>query len=101
MTVELNGLSTRLLKMVRNTNDLRVRKTTQRDEALLRYFDASIEKLMRAKKEFEVMATSVVPAAAEVVEATLEAKAALFIELKSDETFLAGRLKRITKAAAA
>ena len=62
--------------------------------------DASIEKLIRVKKEFEVMATSVVPAAAEVVEAALEAKKALFIELKSDETFLAERLKRLNKACA-
>ena len=68
---------------------------------MLRDLDVSIEKLMRVKKEFEVMATSVVPAAAEVVQKALEAKKALFIKLKSDETFLAERLKRITQAAAA
>ena len=48
----------------------------------------------------EAIVTSVVPAAAEVVDAALEAKAALFIELKGDETFLAERLKRLNKAAA-
>ena len=100
MPYELNALSNRLMKLTRNTKDLRVRKSTARDEALVQDMDVLIERLVKLKEKCEAIVTSVVPPAAEVANAALEAKAALFINLKSDETFLVGRLKWLNNAVA-
>ena len=100
MAAELNMISNRLMKLIKNTNELRGKQPNSRDEATLRDMDGLIEKMKKPKVSCEVIATSVVLAAAEVVDAALEAKAELFIELKSDESFLTERLKRLNKAAA-
>ena len=99
---ELNGLSTRLLKLTRNTNDLRGRQNLNtRDAATIVDMDARIVELTAMESRFKAIVTSVTPATAEIIAAALDDKAAFAVGLKNDETFLAERLRRLNEAAAA
>ena len=99
MSSDLNGLTTRLVKLIRNTNDLRSRQNlNQRDLTTIKDLDVLIQKLTKMKEKFQEICERLIAAPADVVEAALQDKAMLAVELKSDEQVLAERLRRLNKA---
>lgn len=82
LSSELNGLSNRLVKLIRNTGDLRSRNNlNKRDAATITDLDALIQKATRPNERFHGIYESVVPASAEIIEAALQDKALLAVEL--------------------
>jgi hypothetical protein len=99
-STELHGLTTRLLKLTKNTNDLRGRKNLNtRDAATIVDMDARIVQLTDMESRFKAIVMSVTPAAPDVLVRAMEDKASFHVILKDDETFLAERLRRLNKAA--
>ena len=92
MRTESNAVSNRLMKLTKNTNELRGKVSSARDDALVKDMDALIQKLTELKAKFETMVTSVVAPGEMAINAVLEERANLLLGLKGDETFLAERL---------